>query len=48
MVVWLFILCLFVFLLALLRVDWSKEDEDLDELWMLEDDAEEGFDDKDN
>ena len=43
MYIWLLVAGLIVFLLALLNSKWDSEDDDLDELWMLEDDAEEEF-----
>ena len=43
--VWLFIILMVVFLFVLLSVDWNSNYEPrLDEMWMLEDDAEEAED----
>ena len=46
MYIWLLVAGLIVFLLALLNSKWDSEDDDLDELWMLEDDANEALDDE--
>ena len=37
-----------VFFVVLFNVDWEKENGELDEFWVLEDDAEEAFDDEDD
>lgn len=37
----LFVVGLVVFFFALLNVDWDTNDDELDILWMFEDDAEE-------
>jgi len=37
-----------VFFVVLLNVDWEKDNGDLAEFWMLEDDAEEAFNDEDD
>ena len=48
MILWLFLVLVAVFFIVLLNVDWEKENGDLDEFWMLEDDAEEAFNDEDD
>jgi len=44
----LFLVLMVIFFIVLLNVDWEKDDGDLAEFWMLEDDAEEAFNDEDD
>lgn len=46
MIIWLFVAGMIVFLLALLNIKGDSNNDDLDELWMLEDDANEALDDE--
>ena len=48
MILWLFLVLVAVFFIVLLNVDWEKDNGDLAEFWMLEDDAEEAFNDEDD
>jgi len=47
-ILWLFLVLVAVFFIVLLNVDWEKDNGDLAEFWMLEDDAEEAFNDEDD